>query len=75
MNGKKHREINKDIVKRDAIRMAAGLAKGDCLSRLLGKCEDQKTVRTTIIANDLSDVHEYMKKCAIQMRKLYDLLD
>ena len=67
-------EMNKEIVKRDAIRMAAGLARGDGLSVLLGRCEKQKTVSTRIVEHDLEVVEEFMKQCAIQMRTMHDLL-
>lgn len=66
--------MNKEIVKRDAIRMAAGLARGDGLSVLLGRCEQQKTVSTHIVERDLEVVQEFMKQCAVQMRKLHDML-
>jgi len=67
--------MNKDIIKRESIRMAAGLARGDGLSVLLGRCETQKTISTHIIEKDLEVAQEFMKQCAIQMRKLHDLLD
>ena len=67
--------MSNEILKRDAIRLAAGLARGDGLSVLLGRCEKQKTVSTHIVENDLEVVQEFMKKCAIQMRKLFDAID
>ena len=66
--------INNEVVKRETIRIAASLARGDALSRLLERCDKQKTVRTHIVMRDIELVHDFMKKCAIQMRRLHDLL-
>lgn len=66
--------MNKEIVKRDAIRMAAGLVRGDGISVLQGRCEKQKTISTNVVERDLEVVEEFMKLCAIQMRKMADML-
>lgn len=67
-------DMNREIVKRDTMRMAAGLARGDALYALLSRCEQQKTVSVHVVARDLEEVQDFMKQCAIQMRKLHDLL-
>ena len=66
--------MNIEIVKRQSIIMAAKLATGDPLSKLLERCENQKRVSSEVIEKDLDEIHEYMKLCSIQMRKLYDLV-
>ena len=66
--------MNKEIVKREAIRMVARLARCDELLVLLGRCERQKTVSTRIVERDLEAALEFMKQCARQMRKMHDML-
>lgn len=67
--------MNKEIVRRDAIRKAAGLARGDGLSVLFGLCEKQKTISTKKVLEHIERTHEFMKDCAVQMRKLMEMPD
>lgn len=68
------KQINIRVLKQNTLRMAASLARGDGLSVLLGKCERQKTISTHVIENDLDVLQDFMKECAIQMKKLHDLI-
>ena len=62
--------MNNDVLKRDAIYKAAGLARGDGLSVLYGLCETQKTISTKKVMEHIERTHEFMKDCANHMGKL-----
>ena len=67
--------VNRDELYRESVRLAAGLARGDGLSVILRRCEQQKTVSTHVVERDLEAVQDYMKRCAAQMKRLADQLD
>jgi hypothetical protein len=66
--------MNINILKRESIQKAAGLARGDGLSVLHHLCETQKTVSTKKVLEHVERTEGFMKDCAAQMRKLIDVV-
>lgn len=62
--------MNNDALKREAIHKAAALARGDELSVLYRLCEEQKTISTRKVLEHIERTHEFLKACAIHIRKL-----
>ncbi|MEF3074093.1 hypothetical protein V2P20_03555 [Methylobacter sp. Wu1] len=62
--------MNNDELKREAIYIAAALARGDGLSVLYRLCETQKTISTKKVLEHIERTHEFMKDCAAIMVKL-----
>lgn len=62
--------VNTDALKREAILLAAMLARGDGLSVLYGLCENQKTISTKKVLEHIERTHEFMKECSAHIAKL-----
>jgi hypothetical protein len=66
--------MNKYYVKSSMIDVAAGLARGDALTRLYTLAENQKTVSTSVLLDELDFAGEFLKIAALKMRQGADLI-
>jgi len=66
--------MSRDLQKSSALHLAAQLARCDALMPLLRRCERQKSISTAELSRELEPVQEFMKRSAVEVRRLRDAL-
>jgi len=62
--------MNKRILKEESLKMAARMARAECLRKLSRRCDAQKTISTSVVEEYLEGIEEKLIDYAFQMAKL-----
>ena len=78
MNSSKHRltmaQLNKKVLAEQTYEIAAKAVRSDCLSKIYIKTDNQQSIRSTVINEELEKVEEFLSICGRQMIKLLKML-